>query len=156
MRGSLGAGELRKEMPPRGTKRSGSPGGPPASGDGPIAQKKSKPIAADESPSPQTIDSIFVVVSRAIGAGGGGGGANSSNPGTGGLPIPQLLQIIACYAAPFVTTQTTLVRPAAETHISPVCAIDSEWIIACDYSGSNFVKVSLVSGMQSAMHRLIA
>ncbi len=90
-------------MPPRRTRAKPAP-------DSAVGVKKSKDSSVvSNTPTPvsltKAVDAaagIFAAVSRAI-----GGATATGEAGSGGLPIPELLQLITCYAAPFVTTKTT-------------------------------------------------
>ncbi len=45
------------------------------------------------------------------------------------FPVSQLLQLIATYAAPFVSVKTTYPLAAKSEHFELLCAIDSEYAI---------------------------
>ncbi len=61
-----------------------------------------------------------------------------------GLPIPQLLQVIAAYAAPFVASIRTI--DAGDYRVSIACPIDSEWTLAYEIRSNQFFKFSTVTG----------
>ncbi len=88
---------------------------------------------------PVTSASIFTAVTHAIGS----AGPDVAGSGVVGLPIPQILQIIASYAAPFVTTKREFTHNAGSV---PLCVYDSTSILTADVSGCQLSKLSLATG----------
>ncbi len=100
---------------------------------------KPTPPPVDES---HTFESLLSSLTLAIG----------SNDGTAltGLPIKQLLEIVASYAARFATRRTVIRDSAYWTFAC--AASDTEYIIACTFS--EFCTISVITGTCSfSSHR---
>ncbi len=96
------------------------------------AQKKSKPQFATPA------DSILTTLTHAIG----------SSP-VSGVPISQLLSLIAAYAVPFVSSTSLISR---DFIVTPVWALDSEWVLSFYSATSSFFKLSILTGQISTVH----
>ncbi len=86
------------------------------------------------------------MISAVIGSGSDPDAWPSPNPR---LLMPQLVQIIASYLAPFVTTRRQFEYKQPQTGYQPVCAIDSHSVIACRVgiaSDHTLYKLSLLTG----------
>ncbi len=97
-----------------------------------------RPLKRLRSTPRDTAHSIFAAISDVIG----------SVSGNGGLPIPQLLQMIAEYAESFITSKNEryLIDSTMDANrITPCCAIDNEWMIGCGV-GVCFYKFSIRGG----------
>ncbi len=94
---------------------------------------------------PVTADSILTALMQSIGS------SNATGRGGSGLPIPQLLQLIASYAAPFLSSKRLIPFDDSEIAITPVlnirCAMSDEWLLAGSSSKGTFYKFSYLSGM---------
>ncbi len=85
--------------------------------------------------------------------GGGGMSGAGTGSGSGGLPIPELIRIIAAYAAPFVTTKTIhklgdvsfSLKYAVECNSDGTTGTGSGWMVF-GVSGSAFTQVLLRRG----------
>ncbi len=87
------------------------------------------------------------------GAGTAGAGDGSSCGGGGGglyvgLPIPQLLQLITLYAAPFETIPSIVRIGTGRSWLNIGCVVDAECAIAYSILKCEFYRCSLVTGME--------
>ncbi len=92
------------------------------------AQKKSKQSA------PLTPDAILVAVKLSIGL-----------SSVSGVPIPQLLELIAAYAQPFVMSQS-VVTLAAGIDFDPVCWFDTEYLVVYSRWTKQLHRMSIRTG----------
>ncbi len=115
-------GWLDNQMPPR-RKRSAE-----SSSKGRAASKRRSNRA---SPAPVTAETIRAVISGAV-------GFDRPVKGNGGLLLPQLIEIISAFAAPFVTTKTVykIGHFEAEDRWTVLCALDGQCIVKRRFEAS--------------------
>ncbi len=91
------------------------------------------------SSNPPAMQAILTAVTDVIGGSGVGGGGT-------GLSIPQLLEMIAAYADPFVSSNRVMPGPVPGNWFIISCSIDHEWMLWLDIDSNQFVKHSITTG----------
>ncbi len=95
-----------------------------------------------------TVQSILATVTSSIGASSPDRRTSrTTSDENWGLPIAPLLQIIASYAAPFETVESTVWIQRNDWAMQITCAVDGQSVLACSPLTYQFLRCSIVTGM---------